>query len=312
MALGTGGSRGYNTRASVASAPSAFAIIYASDFGQVAPGLVNGNLAYNAGAGSLAMGTAFAKITWITAEGESLPSAEASVVISAATGAFTITQPSVPTNGATVIGWRVYSAGTTGLEALNAAANSTTQVQQNFTTARGVIAGFPVSQTTVQVKIYGAGASVPAIDGSGIQTDLPSISANSTANYFAVVPNTSSQWKVQKAVEFMNSDGTLQTSGITLNGIVCVQPVYPGTSQVVSAGTYIVLNGYVFVAAVGGTTASTFIGFSAFSTTKYANTTDGTVTWQCLGKAALLRFQFANVSGSGAVPVAQTYELFQF
>lgn len=305
-------SKGFDSSYRGSNAPGAYYHIAASDFGSAAPVLVNGDLAYNAGAGSLAMSTAHVQITWITAEGESLPSAEATVSVSASTGAVTVTHEAAPTNGATVIGWRVYSSATMGSEELQVNANSTTQVQTNFTTTQGVLKGFPIATAAVQILIYGTGATVPVTDQSGIQTALPSVGANATKNYFAVVPNSGSQWKTYKAVDFMRPDGTQEAAGISLSQLDCIQPLYPGTSQSVSAGAYMVMNGYLFVAAVGGTTAATFIGFSKFNLTKAATTTDGTVTWESLGKAALIRFLFSNASGSAATPVAQTYDIFEF
>jgi len=301
-------SRGYNTRAYISPAPGAFYVIGTGDFGLPVPALVNGELAYNAGAGSLAMGTAFIKLTWISQEGESLPSAEASVVVSAASGAVTVTIPTAP---AGAIGFRLYSSGTTGLEELNTNALSTTQAQQNFVTNQGTLSGFPISDTTVQLLIYGTGAVVPTVDHSGIQANLPSVGANTTVEYYAFVPNTGSQWKVQKSVQYMKSDGVADPAGILLSKIDCIAPVYPGVSTVVALGAVIVINGYAFKCTVNGTTAATFIGFSKFNLTKGATTTDGSVTWTSFGKAAWLRFTFGNTSGSAAIPASQVYELFQ-
>lgn len=305
-------SRGYNTRAYVSNAPGAFYVIGTADFGVQVPALVNGSLAYNAGAGSLAMGTAFVKLTWITQEGESLPSAEAQVTISAATGAFTITVPTIPTG---VIGFRVYSAGTTGLEELNTAAPSSTQAQQTFVTNQGNLLGFPIADATVQILIYGTGATVPIVDRSGIQASLPVLAAagnaGASADYFAFVPNTSSQWKVQKSVEYMKSDGLADPPGIVLSKIDCIAPAYPGVNTAVALGAVMVLNGYAFKATANGTTATTFIGFSKFNLTKGATTTDGSVTWTSFGKSAWLRFRFVNAGTPAAAPVAQTYEVFE-
>jgi hypothetical protein len=71
-----------------------------------------------------------------------------------------------------------------------------------------------------------------------------------------------------------------------------------------------VMNGYLFQATVGGTTAATFIGWSSFNTTKGATTTDGSLTWTSLGKAILIRARFANISTTSATPVQQEYDLF--
>lgn len=312
------GSRGYNSRAYISPAPGAFAVIGSTDFGASAP--ATPSLAYNAGAGSLAMSTANVKLTWITAEGESLPSGNATVAVSAATGAVTVTIPAVPTTGAKVLGFRVYSA-STAATLLNVSALSTTQVQQNFVTNQGVLSGFPIADATVQILIYGAGAAVPTVDNSGIQPALPLVGASgsgtASVDYFAVVPNTGSQWKTQKSVEYMRSDGVADPEGIILQKIDCIAPTYAqlggtnGQGATVALGAVMVINGYAFVATVGGTTAATFIGFSKFNLTKGATTTDNSVTWTSQGKAAFLRFRFANVSGTAATPVAQAYEIFQ-
>lgn len=311
--------RGFNSSFRGALSPRAFYEVFGTDFGATAPAAPT--LAYNAGAGSLAASTASSKVTWITKNGESLPSAEATDTIAAGSGAFTITQPTVPTNGTAVIGWRVYSGNGTGNEALNAASNSTTQAQQNFTVSNGsggttTITGFPIATTAVQVLIYGAGAAAPLVDRSGIQTALPSVAANSSDDYVLVVPNQGSQWRQQSAVDYIRPDGTAETSGISIGGVDVVNPLYPGTSTNVTAGTgvssYCVLNGYLYQCTTSGETASAFIGSGAFNQARGATTTDGTVVWISLGKASIIRIRFLNSSGSAAVPAAQEYDLFAF
>lgn len=303
-------SKGYASSARVAFAPSAYYEVRQSDFGQI--GGAAPSLAYNAGAGSLASTTARAAITWITVAGESAPSAEATVSISSSSGAFTITQPTVPTNGATVIGWRVYSSsGGAGSALLNVAANSTTQAQSNFVTQQGTIAGFPVATTAVQVLIYGAGAAEPTQDNSGIQDALPSVAANTSSDYFIVVPNSAGLFETQKAVQMMKPQGIADGAGILASVVGFSMPLYPGTSQSVALGAYMVMNEVLFEATATGTTAATFIGFPAFSQAKGATTTDGTVTWTSFGKAGLIQLRFANVSATAATPTAQEMDFFQ-
>jgi hypothetical protein len=324
------GSKGYNSRAAVSAAPGAFYVIYASDFGATVPALVTLVSGTTAAASLSTTGDVFVKTTWITAEGESVASNEVSIAINTTTTTHyvAVQQPIVPTNGQTVIGWRIYTSYTTNTELLNTTLDTT-----NFTTTNGgVLAGIALSSNTsaqVQVLAIGAGAAFPAFDQSGVQAPLVSIGANTGVEYYAVVPNSGSQWKQQKSVDFMKSDGTVETLGVTLNHLDFIQPVYPGasgqpaggsnppsatyTQASVAPGTYMVMNGYLFVATQTGSqnTATTFIGFSAFNTTKGKTTTDGSVTWLCLGKAGLVRFQFGNVSGSPVTPTAMTYELFQ-
>ena len=149
----------------------------------------------------------------------------------------------------------------------------------------------------------------------GVQNPLPLVPAGGTADFVAVIANSGSQWKVQKSVKFARPNGTTETAGIIVDGIDCISPVYPGTSTVIVAGftpaSYMVLNGYVFAATTGGTTAATFIGFSKFNTAKGATTTDGTVVWTSFGKAVIVRIRFANVGVSGATPVAQEWDLWE-
>lgn len=302
-------SKGYLSSARTGNPVSAYFEVLQTDFGQI--GGVAPVLAYNAGAGSLAMTTARAAITWITAQGESLPSAEATVSIAAGSGAFTITQPTVPTNGAVVIGWRVYSSsGGAGSALLNVAANSTTQVQSNLVTTQGTLLGFPVATTAVQVLIYGAGQAEPVFDQGGIQLAFPSVPANTSVDYFFRVPNSGTLWRTQKDPQFMRPQGIPDPAGIGLGQVDVVAPLYPGTSQSVLVGAYMVMNGYLFTASVAGTTASTFIGGPAFNLAKNSTTTDGTVTWVSLGKAILIRLRLNNASASPAIPIAQEYDFF--
>jgi hypothetical protein len=297
----------YNNRASVANSPSVYSPIFATDFGAPAPAAPS--LAVAGVSGSLVTGSLFVEVTWVTAEGESLPSPQATQAV-VTNDRVTVTQPTVPTGQQAVIGWRVYSAATSGSEKLNAA--GTVETPASVITNQGTLSAvFPVATTAVHINVAGAGAVPPVTDNSGIQAALPLINANSGSTYYAVVPNTGSQWKVQKSVNFMCSDGIAETVGITLNHLDFIQPVYPGVNTVVAVNSYCVLNGYLFKATTGGTTATTFIGFSNFNTTKGTTTTDGSVVWTSFGKAGLVRFAFGNVTGGSLTPAAKAYELFQ-
>jgi len=312
-------SKGYNTRAYISGAPGAFAVIGTSDFG-VTSGGTGPALTPSASGGSLATTTARVAVAWVTANGISLVTAETTASVTGATGSVSVAKPTTPTTtGAPIIGWLLYSSsGGAGTPLLNSA--GTVQTQINLVTSQGTFKGFALATTTVVIQIYGTGAGEPAVDTSGIQPGLPLVAANSTSDYYAFVPNTGSQWKVQKSVQYMNSDALANPTGIVLSNIACTQPVYPGTAitsgtsqanWVVTAGSWMVLNGYLFQATVGGAVAATFIGFAAFNLTTGKTTTDGSVTWTSFGKAALLRFRFGNTSGTAATPVATAYELFQ-
>lgn len=309
-------SRGYTSSARVSSHPGAFIEIPASDFG-VAGGTL-GALSVST-SGSLATTTGRVAITWITTQGESGPSTEQTVAVTGPTGNIVVTKPTTPTGGATVVGWRIYSSsGGAGTPLLNVAALSTLQVQQNFITAQGTLAGFPLTTATVSVLIYGAGQAEPLADFSGAQAALPPVPANTTVDYFFRVSNTGSQWKVQKSVEWMRPQGLAEPGGILVGPMDPVAPLYPGTSQVVTAvlvptsstgPTYFVMNGVLFIASQSGTTAATFIGFAAFNTNMYGVTTDGTVKWTCLGRRILVRCHFGNNTAGVLTPATQEYDL---
>lgn len=320
------GSRGYDSSYRGSNAPGAFYAVYTSDFGEPAPAAPV--LAYNAGSGSLATTTAHVKVTWITAEGVSLPSADAAVQVSASTGAVTVTQPTVPTNGATIIGWQIYSQGSTGT-LLNTAAASATPSPTTFVTSAGTVTGFPVATTSVRIGVYGTGAVVPTIDQSGIQPALPSVPSvsgtnNAYADYYFIVPNSGSLWKNYKPVDVIRPDSVVETAGISASfPFECQSPLYPGatpgtstyTQVSVAPNTYMVMNGLLFVSTQTGSQniAATFIGSAAFAVAKGTTVTDGSVTWLCLGKATLVHARFENSdTQANHIPTAQEYDLFQF
>jgi hypothetical protein len=273
------------------------------------------SLAYNAGAGSLAMSTARCAISWITAQGESLVSTEATVSISAGTGAFTITQPTVPVNGATVVGWRVYSSsGGAGTPLLNKDANSTTQAQSNQITTQGTLLCFPVATTSVQVLIYGNGQAEPTINQSGIQDALPSIAANTTADIFVRVAPFQ-QWSTKRQVVVRIPDENSETAGISLIRADCVAPLWPASTSV-TAGQYIVIANGLFECTVAGTTAAAasvpnFLNIVNTGTPGVTTIVDNGATWLFQGRKKLVRMRFMNATGSAAIPVINEYNFIQ-
>jgi len=85
----------------------------------------------------------------LLASGVSLPSAEASVTVSASSGAVTVTQPTVPTNGASCYCWQIYSSGTTGTELLNTVAASSTPSPVVIPTTEGSETGYLIATTSL-------------------------------------------------------------------------------------------------------------------------------------------------------------------
>jgi hypothetical protein len=326
----------YNNRAFVSNAPGAFYRIAAADFGVAVPAAAT--LVLETGSGSLGTGTTSVEIAWVTNEGVGLPSAVASLATPTNTDAVNVTIPSlpaVPNNGAQeVIGWVLYSSNSTTLPATsllkqNTVTTSTSPAPVSIVTSQGTVTGFLVATTTVLLEAKGTGAGVAAYDATGIQPPLPSLAQDASIDYYAIVPNSGSQWKQQKNVQYMNPDGINETLGIILHQLDFIQPVYPGaadepqggsnppsstyTQASVANGTWMVMNGYLFQAVQANTTstAATFIGFSAFNLSKGSTTTDGNVSWLAYGKAGLARFQFSNVSSTTQSPISRDYELFQ-
>ncbi len=305
-------STGYTSSARMSPAPGAFLQVPATAFGVPIPGVFT---ATDVGSGGSLNATGYLKITWITANGESLPSAEVSRTVSGGpSGSISIAQPTVPTGGAPVVAWRLYAGTVTATEFIAVTTAQVTQAQSNFVTTQGTLLAFPIASTTLTLKVYPTtGAGVPTVGASGAQLPFPSVGANTTADYYFVVPNSGALWKVQKAVDYMRPSGIAETAGISLGGNMdCVSPVYPAGGATPALGSYTVLNGYLFVCTVSGAVGSTFPGFAAFNLAVGSTTVDTSCTWTCKGKAVLVRAHFTNSTAGALIPASQEYDLFQF
>src|SRR5258708_6418460 len=316
--------RGYDSSFRGSIAPGAFYQILTSDFGEPIPGAPS--LTLRGATGTLASSTANVQLTWITAEGVSLPSTNTTILISAANDGLSIVQPTVPTTGSPVIGWQIYSQGSTGSPLLDSAATSTVPAPVTIQTTQGAIVGFAVATTSVFLNSYGTGAGVPVIDRSGIQQAIPAVSgdqgsAGGTLDYNFIVPNSGSQWKTYKSVSYMKPSGVAETPGISMvANLDCLAPLYPGatpgastyTQIAVTPNTYMVMNGNLFVSTLAtNSTAATFIGGAAFNVAKGTTVADGSVTWLCLGKAVVVRAHFINNGTNAQIPVQQETDLFE-
>lgn len=325
------GSKGFKSSYRGSNPPGAFYQILTSDFGAPVAAPAAATLTLRAGTGTLASSTAFVRLTWITAAGVSLPGAQAAILVSAANDGLTVAIPAVPppsTSAGPVIGWQVYSQASAGV-LLDQAATSTVPAPQFIATNNGNVVGFPIATTSIFLNSYGTGAVVPTIDlsGGGNQAALPSVPAAGSggyADYYFVIPyGGSSLWKNYKPVAVARPDSVVETAGISVSfPLDCQSPLYPGatpgsstyTQVSVAQGTYMVMNGNVFLANQAGSQniAAAFIGAAAFNVTKGATVTDGSVTWLCLGKATLIHARFQNTGNAAATPVAQEYDLSQF
>ena len=316
-------SRGYDSSYRGSNTPGAFYQILTSDFGEPIPGAPA--LTVRTASGTITSTTSNIQLTWITTEGVSLPSTSTGILVNSADGGVSIVQPTVPTTGSPVVGWQIFSQGSTGTPKLNTA--GIVPAPQNFVTTSGTVVGFPVNTTTVFQNSFGTGAGVPTIDQSGIQPALPlvsaaSASASGTADYDFIVPNSGSLWKTYKSVGYMKPSGVAETPGISMvPNLDCLSPLYPGatpgsstyTVAAVAVGTYMAMNGNLFIStSVAQTTAATFIGGAAFQVSKGTTVTDGTVTWLCLGKAVIVRAHYINNGSNAQYPGAQEIDIFQF
>lgn len=311
-------SRGYDSSYRGSNTPGAFYQILTSDFGEPIPGAPT--LTVRTASGTITSTTANIQLTWITAEGVSLPSTSTGILVNSADGGVSIVEPTVPTTGSPVIGYQVYSQGSTGAPLLNTA--GIVPAPQTFVTTQGSVVGFPVTSSTLFLNSFGTGAVVPAIDRSGIQPAIPSIAAGTTQDYDFVVPNSGSQWKTYKSVGYVKPSGVAETANISMvPNLDCLAPLYPGatpgssayTQVAVTPGTYMTMNGNLFISTLAtNSTAATFVGGAAFNVAKGTTVTDGSVTWLCLGKAVIVRAHYINNSSTAAVPVQQETDIFEF
>jgi hypothetical protein len=211
---------------------------------------------------------------------------------------------------APILGWNVYSGNGSGNELRNiTSAGLNAQALTTIVLPNGTSLSYiPIATTSVTVQVYGTGPVPPAANLSGVQQPLPQISANSSADQFLVVRRT---FQVQKEVNWIRPASSADAAGISPGLMDCVGPLWV-LNTAFAAGAFILVNRTVFICTVAGTSFNGAI--PAGLTTrpaKYTNVTDGTVTWQSLGEASLVRARWNNTTGSAGAPIAQEYDLFQ-
>lgn len=296
-------------------------LIKASDWGVLAPGgtgtaFSSSKLTNNGSGGSLANSTGAFQITFVTANGETAASVEATVsVTGGGSGSVTVSISGLTGNGgtqanaATILGWNVYSGSGSGNEQRNVtSAGLNNQALSTVVLPNGTsLTYIPIATTSVQVNVYGTGAVPPTANLSGIQQPLPQIAANSSADVFLTVKRT---FQVQKEVNWIRPASSADAAGLAPALMDCVAPLWAsGTSF--SAGAFILVNRTVFIATVGGTSAGSIPAGLTTRPAKYTTVTDNGVTWMSLGEASIVRARFVNMTGSAGAPIAQEYDLFQ-
>lgn len=298
---------------------SAYYPVATTDWGVLAPGTVGtaftaAKLTNNGSGGSLATSTGAFKVSFVTAIGESLASAEATISVTGGpSGSVTVSISGLTlnqTNGQPVIGWRVYSGNGSGNEVANiTSAGLNGQALTSLTTQRGAsISYIPIATTSVTVQVYGTGSAPPAVDTSGIQlAALPNVAANGTSDQQIKVPVS---LNIGRPTLWDRPNATADAAGLSLDAIDIVAPLYPGTGQVVSAGVLIVINNTLWIASVGGTTGSSVPNFAG-TTTLYGTLVDNSVTWTNLGRWHVATLRWSNSSGSAAQPTANEFDFWQ-
>lgn len=302
--------------------------VAATDWGVLPPGSTGtalsagANLTDVGSGGSLAAVTTYFKLTWVTALGESTPSAEISVsVTGGGSGSVTVALASAGSGNVTtqlgaqpIIGWNIYSGTTTGTEKLNAAqsglggATLASQTVTNFGVT-STITYIPIATTSATVKVVGAGANQPVINTSGLNAlVLPAIATATTANVDMWVP----QAFIPQRTTFVTRPGsTAETSGIAFATSNCIAPLW-AASTAFNAGDYITLNGWVFQCTTAGTTAAANAFPAAFATSVRGGTvTDNTATWTNRGKGSIVRVRYSNPTSGTLQPTAMEYDLSQ-
>lgn len=310
-----------NAYAKQAQSGRAYYPVARQDWGVLAPGATgtafgNGNLTNVGSGGSLANGSFFAKITWVTANGETIPSAEGTVTVTGGpSGSVTIalgstgsTNTGAQLNAAPIIGWNIYTSATTGTEILNSAAASLSVTLSSATFPNGTTQTYiPIATTSATVKVLGAGVAMPVVNLSGVQAPLPAITTNVTADTFVKVPV---PFNIASPTLYGRPNAVADAAGIGVYSVDCIAPLW-AASTAFNAGDFIVVGNQLFFCSVAGTTGTAPNVPNFAGTAKYGTVTDNTATWTNIGRWHLLRVRISNLSGSTAQPTANEFDFWQ-
>lgn len=305
-----------------ASPSSGGHLIRSTDWGVLPPGTTGtafsagANLTASASGGTLPTSTGAFKITSVTANGESNGSVEATVAVTGATGSVTVALASVGSLNvgaqalaAPIIGWNIYSGNGAGNELLNNAAASlsvalSTQVLPNGT----VMTFIPIATTSAIVKLYGTGPAAPTHNSTGIQSPLPNIAANNSADQFVFARRT---FTPDRIVSWARPRSSADAGGLLISLMDCVAPLWASGTAMTADASYIIVNSTVFVCVIGGTTAGSIPAGLTTRPAKGTLVVDNGATWLSMGEGALVRLRWSNTTGSAGQPIAQEYDLVQ-
>lgn len=186
---------------------SAYIGIPQSAIGQNAPVLTNGSVVA-AGAGSGLGGSPwYTVITWVTANGETLPSNEITTTTTLS-DQVTVTRPTPPSTGVPVVSWNVYGGLTSGMEQLNA--------------------NVPIATSSYVVTAAGSGKAQPVANTSGVVPPLPKMTAQTSGDWVINVPNV---WSVFRPVILSRPNATADPTGVSIGGIDVISTGSPSTQK---------------------------------------------------------------------------------
>lgn len=304
-----------------ASPSSAGYLVRSTDFGVLSPGTTGtafsagANLAASTTGGSLPTSTGAFKVSFVTANGETTPSVEATVAVTGATGSVTVSLASLAINAgsqlnaAPIIGWNVYSGNGAGNELLNNAAPSLSAALSSQQLPNGNTLTFiPIATTSTVVKLYGTGPAAPTHNSSGVQSPLPNVTASNSVDQFLAVRR---DFRTDKIVSWGRPRSSADAGGLLISLMDCVGPNWAASTAMVADTNYIVVNSVAFVCVVSGTTAASIPTGLTTRPAKGTLVVDSGVTWLSLGEAALVRLRWSNTTASAGQPIAQEYDLVQ-
>jgi hypothetical protein len=179
-----------------------------------------------------------------------------------------------------------------------------TQVLPNGTSMTYI----PITTTSAVVKVYGTGGAPSAHNSSGIQSPLPNVAANNSADQFLTADR---RFRTEKMVTWGRPRSSADAGGLLISLMDCVGPTWAAGTAMVADTSYIVVNSVAFVCVVSGTSAASIPTGLTTRPAKGTVVVDNGATWLSLGEAGLVRLRWSNTTASAGQPIAQEYDLVQ-